>query len=76
LPDQEGPGQARVGDSARPQRDQVPGAAALAGKSALLGYVPGGRSLGSFVLQTGGRYLFACDNGSAQIQVASLSELP
>jgi hypothetical protein len=35
-----------------------------------------GSSLGSFVLQTGGRYLFVSDNGSAKIQVVNLSDLP
>jgi hypothetical protein len=51
-------------------------AAALARKPALIGYIPSGNSLGSFVLQTGGHYLFASGNGSAQIQVVNLSDLP
>jgi hypothetical protein len=51
-------------------------AAALAGKPALPGYIPSGNSLGSFVLQTGGQYLFVLGNGSAQIQVVNLSDLP
>ena len=51
-------------------------AAALAGEATLFGYIPGGNQPGGFVLQTGGQYLFVSDNGSAQIQVVNLSDLP
>jgi len=44
-------------------------AAALAGKPALPGYIPGRKQPGRFVLQTSGPYLFVSGNGSAQIQV-------
>ena len=51
-------------------------AAAMAGKPALIGYVPSGKTPRDFALQPGGRYLYVSDSGSAAIQVVKLSTLP
>ena len=52
-------------------------AKALAGKPALLGYIPVGGSMPrEFGLISGGRYLIVSDNGSGQVQIFDLSKLP
>jgi DNA-binding beta-propeller fold protein YncE len=51
-------------------------AAALAGKSALLGYIPSGALPREFATVPNGRYLLVSDNGSAQVQVVDVSKLP
>jgi serine/threonine protein kinase/DNA-binding beta-propeller fold protein YncE len=51
-------------------------AAAMAGKPALIGYIPSGKTPRDFALQPGGRYLYVSDSGSAAIQVVKLSTLP
>jgi Protein kinase domain len=51
-------------------------AAALAGKSALLGYIPSGELPRELAVVPGGRVLLVSDNGSAQVQTVDLSKLP
>ena len=51
-------------------------AAALAGKRALIAYIPSGNSLGSFALQTGGHYLLRQATARLRFQVVNLSDLP
>ncbi len=51
-------------------------AAALAGKPALLGYIPSGALPREFGIVPGGRNLIASDNGSMQLQVLDVSKLP
>jgi len=50
--------------------------AALAGKSALLGYIPSGELPRELAVVPGGRVLVVSDNGSAQVQTVDLSKLP
>jgi DNA-binding beta-propeller fold protein YncE len=49
---------------------------ALAGKPALLGYLPTGAMPREFGTVPGGRYLLVSDNGSAQVQIVDVSNLP
>lgn len=51
-------------------------AAALAGKPALLGYIPSGSLPREFGIVPGGRNLIISDNGSLQLQVIDVSKLP
>ncbi len=50
--------------------------AALAGKPALLGFIPSGQLPRELAIVPGGRYLIVSDNGSNQVQVVDLSKLP
>ena len=49
---------------------------AMAGKPALLGYIPSGVFPREFGIVPGGRFLIASDNGSTQLQVLDVSKLP
>jgi DNA-binding beta-propeller fold protein YncE len=49
---------------------------ALAGRPALLGYVPSGRQPRQFALVSGGRTLLVTDTESAQVQAVDLGHLP
>jgi hypothetical protein len=48
----------------------------LAGKPALLGYIPSGSLPREFGLVPDGRSLIVSDNGSLQLQVVDVSKLP
>ncbi len=48
-------------------------AAALSGKPALLGYIPGGMEPHEMALSLDGHFLYVTDRGSAQVQVVNLS---
>jgi len=50
--------------------------AMLAGKKALLGYIPSGLMPHELAVSPDGKYLYATDAGSAQVQVIDLSKLP
>jgi len=50
--------------------------AILAGKKALLGYIPSGLMPHELAVSPNGKYLYVTDNGSAQVQVVNLSKLP
>jgi len=49
---------------------------ALAGKSAVLGYIPSGLLPHEMTVSPNGQFLYVTDAGSAQIQVVDLSKLP
>jgi serine/threonine-protein kinase len=51
-------------------------AAAIAGKPALIGYLPSGRSPSDLALSATGQYLYVADAGAAQLQVIDISALP
>ena len=51
-------------------------AKALAGKAAVLGYIPSGLMPHEMTVSPNGMFLYVTDVGSAQIQVVDLSKLP
>ena len=50
--------------------------AALAGKQALLGYIPSGLTPREFAMSPDGKFLYVTNRDSSQIQVINLSKLP